>query len=107
MMKQLFPYIFLIFVFVASNMAFSQTLLAKQPDYLKQGIVNLKEENYEEAVEDFKKARELNPDSSITAYYLGIAYKKIQNYPEAKLHLKDALTLSPKVKEAVIELSDV
>ncbi len=76
-------------------------------NYLQQGIANLKEENYEEAVDDFKKARELNPESSITAYYLGIAYKKIQNYPEAKTHLKDALTLEPKVKEAVIELSDV
>lgn len=108
MKKQLVLYIFLIFVLaVAPGMAFSQTILAKQPDELKQGIANLKEENYEEAVEDFKKARELNPDSSITAYYLGIVYKKIQNYPEAKTHLKDALTLEPKVKEAVIELSDV
>ncbi|MBI5748218.1 MAG: tetratricopeptide repeat protein [Nitrospinae bacterium] len=105
MQRYFFPIAFIL-LFLFSAKVYSQPL-PSQPDELKQGIFNLKEENYEEAVEDFKKARELNPDSSITAYYLGIAYKKIQNYPEAKTHLKDALTLSPKVKEAVVELADV
>ena len=74
---------------------------------MKQGIANLKEENYEEAVEDFKRYREIDPRSPIGAYYMGIAYKKTQDYKEAKTNLKDALTLSPPVKEAVVELSDV
>ncbi|MBI3815209.1 MAG: tetratricopeptide repeat protein [Nitrospinae bacterium] len=89
------------------EMAFPQESPPKQVNYLQQGIANLKEENYEEAVEDFKKVREENPDSSIAAYLLGLAYKKVQDYKEAKIHLKDALILKPEVKEAVPELSDV
>src|SRR3990167_7782652 len=102
---QFYPFcIFLILIIISiSEQAFSQT----QSSHLKQGIANLKEENYEEAVEDFKKVRELNPSSSMAAYYLGIAYKKIQDYKEAKNNLKDALSLEPRVKEAVVELADV
>lgn len=81
--------------------------IADKPDYLKQGTANLKDENYEEAVDDLKKAREDDPNSSIAAFYLGVAYKKIQDYKEARVHLKDAITLSPAVKEAVMELADV
>lgn len=81
--------------------------VAEKPDYLKQGTANLKDENYEEAVEDLKKAREHDPKSSVAAFYLGAAYKKIQDYKEARVHLKDAITLSPAVKEAVMELADV
>ncbi|MBI3599437.1 MAG: tetratricopeptide repeat protein, partial [Nitrospinae bacterium] len=92
-------------IFIFYEESSSQTLIP--PDYLTKGIANLKEENYEEAVEDFKKVREENPDSSTAAYLLGLAYKKVQDYKEAKVHLKDALTLAPPVKEAVPELSDV
>ncbi len=86
----------------------SQTeTIAEKPDYLKQGIANLKDENYEEAIDDLKKARDHDPKSSVAAFYLGAAYKKIQDYKEARVHLKDAINLSPAVKEAVIELADV
>lgn len=86
---------------------FPPETVAEKPDYLKQGTANLKDENYEEAVDDLKKAREDDPNSSIAAFYLGIAYKKIQDYKEARVHLKDAITLSPAVKEAVMELADI
>lgn len=69
-------------------------------DYLKEG-------SYEEAVEEFKKARAEDPASAVAAYYLGIACKKMQDYSNAKTNLKDAVTLRPAVKEAVVELADV
>lgn len=87
-------------ILVCPERAFPQT------DYLKNGIANLKQENYEEAVEDLKKARHEDPKSSTAAYFLGVAYKKIQDYKNAKINLNDAITLKPKVKEAVIELAD-
>lgn len=76
-------------------------------DYVTRGADSLKEGNYEEAVEDFKKAREKDPKSSVAAFYLGVAYKKMQDYGEAKVNLRDAITLMPPVKEAVAELADV
>ncbi|MBI5562830.1 MAG: tetratricopeptide repeat protein [Deltaproteobacteria bacterium] len=74
---------------------------------VKQGIANLKGENLEEAIEDFKRARLEAPDSSVAAYFLGIALKKTQNYEEARKNLSDAIRLTPAVKEAVVELADV
>jgi tetratricopeptide (TPR) repeat protein len=105
MMKQIFTYcIFISFIisFIFAQKAFSSDIA----DPLKHGIFNLKEENYEEAIDDLKKYREQNPTFSIAAYFLGIAYKKTYNFAEAKIHFKDAVTFEPRVKEAVVELSD-
>ncbi|MBI4377845.1 MAG: tetratricopeptide repeat protein [Nitrospinae bacterium] len=107
MQRQSLFIFFLILLFISPVNSLSQTLSSEEENDLKQGIANLNEENYEEAVEDFKKAREYNPNSSIAAYFLGIACKKVQNYKEAKIHLKDAITLLPHVREAVVELADV
>lgn len=111
MIRQTFLYFFVIFlisfgVSICPKNAFPQPPPEKRIDYLKQGISNLQQENFEEAVEDLKKAREKDPKSSTAAYFLGVAYKKTQNYKEAKDNLNDAIKLTPAVKEAVIELAD-
>ncbi|MEK6532150.1 MAG: tetratricopeptide repeat protein [Deltaproteobacteria bacterium] len=84
-----------------------QGAVQKAVGLLEAGIANIKEENFEEAVEDLKKARSMEPSSSIAAYYLGIAYKKTQDFANAELNLTDALKLAPKIKKAAIELADV
>lgn len=84
----------------------AETINEQQTDYVKKGIENLKAENYEEAVDDLKKARENDPSSSLAAYYLGRAYKKTQKYSEAAANFEDAVKLQPAVREAVIELAD-
>ena len=76
-------------------------------DYLESGIASLREGNYEEAVQELRMARSQSPESSLAAYYLGVSFKKVQNYSEAKVHLKDAVRLRPPVKEAIVELADV
>jgi tetratricopeptide (TPR) repeat protein len=76
-------------------------------DFLKEGIEQYREENYEEAVEVLLKAREQNPNSSLAAFYLGLAYKQIIDYPNARVHFRDAVTLESRVNEAVVELIDV
>src|SRR5574337_2142952 len=48
----------------------------KETNYLEMGIADLREGNYEEAVEELRKVRSQSPDSSLAAYYLGVAYKK-------------------------------
>jgi len=81
--------------------------LCKESEYLKKGIEQYKEENYEEAVEILKKAREEDPASSTAAFFLGLAYKQVTDYPSAAVNLRDAVTLTPKIKEALVELIDV
>ncbi|KPK42596.1 MAG: hypothetical protein AMJ78_01930 [Omnitrophica WOR_2 bacterium SM23_29] len=80
---------------------------AEELSPLEQGITYYKQENYDEALSILQKARELEPDSSLAAYYLGITYKQLQDYKNAKSHLIDAVSLTPKIKEALLELVDV
>jgi tetratricopeptide (TPR) repeat protein len=89
-------------VFLSLNPAFCQT-----SKYLEQGISQYRQENYEEAIEILKKAREEDPTSSIAAFFLGLAYKQVIDYPRAITHLKDAITLTPRIKDAVVELVDI
>ena len=74
---------------------------------LEQGIRHFQRENNDEAASLLKKAREEDPASSRAAFYLGMTLKRLQRYDEAKKHLADAVTLTPKVKEALHELIEV
>lgn len=74
---------------------------------LEQGIWDYQHENYDEALDYLKRAREEDPQSSLAAYYLGITYKKLQDYKEAKPHLEDAVKLKPHIKGALVELIDL
>jgi len=78
-----------------------------QPPYFSKGVGYYKEGAYEEALEIFLKAREEQPTSSLIAYFLGLTYKQMQDYSKAKSALKEAVTLKPPVKEALLELIDV
>jgi tetratricopeptide (TPR) repeat protein len=74
---------------------------------LKDGIQQYKDENFEEAVEILEQERQRHPESSLAAFFLGMAYKQIMEYPKALENLEDAVNRPPRIKEAVIELVDV
>ncbi len=90
-------------VFIYSCPVYSQD----QNPGLQSGIAEFNQENYEEALDLFLKARSVQRGSSQPAYYLGITYKNLENYSEAKKYLKEAVKLSPVIKEALMELADV
>lgn len=73
---------------------------------LDRGLKELKEENYDEALVEFKEARRLDPALSSAAYLLGITYKSLGEYPDAVANLRDAVTLTPPIREALPELID-
>lgn len=79
---------------------------AESPSLIE-GIKQYKEENFEEAVEILLKAREEDPKSSAAAFFLGLAYKQVLDYPKALEHLRDSVTLHPKIKEGLVEVIDV
>ncbi|MDP3787024.1 MAG: tetratricopeptide repeat protein [Candidatus Omnitrophota bacterium] len=89
-----------------SLLAPTQISAADSPT-LEKGISLYKQENFDEALPILKKAKEEDPNSSLAAYYLGITCKQLQNYKEAKTQLIDALSLTPKIKEALLELVEV
>ncbi|NVL90001.1 MAG: tetratricopeptide repeat protein [Desulfobacterales bacterium] len=80
--------------------------IGKSP-LLREGIEQYKQENYEEAVDLLTKARKKAPKSSSAAFFLGMAYKQMMDYQKASKHLRDAVTLTPRIKEALVELIDV
>jgi tetratricopeptide (TPR) repeat protein len=86
---------------------FAPSILPAQglPD-LQPGIEQYRADNYEEALETFRKVRQENPSSSAAAFWLGLTYKQMNLTPEAIPHLEAASTMKPAVKEAVIELID-
>ena len=80
---------------------------SQQPVTLEEGIRQYQLENYEEAVEVLTKVRANNRASTAAAFFLGMAYKQVMEYPKAVDNLQDAVTLTPPIKEALIELVDV
>lgn len=100
----------IILVFNFSGIVFSQETAQdetkKLNPTLEKGIGLYKHENFDEALGVLKKARQEEPQSTLAAYYVGLTYKQMQNYKEAVPHLRDAVTMSPKIKGALIELVD-
>jgi len=96
------PIILLFAITLFAPAAFGQT-----PGSLQEGIRQYQADNYEEAVEIFKKARKEAPQSTEAAFWLGMAYKAQSDFTGALPHLEAAVTLRPPVKEAVVELIDI
>src|SRR3989304_7804579 len=75
-----------------------------QTSSLSRGIEEYKDENFEEALEILVKAREEDPASSLSAFYLGLTYKQLMNYKDAEVNFSDAVTLNRPVQDAVVAL---
>jgi tetratricopeptide (TPR) repeat protein len=97
----LFLFLFLVTIFMTFD-AFSQ-----QPQSLDEGISLYKAGKYDEAVTALAKARQEDPKSSSAAFFLGLSYKQTMEYEKALPNFQDAVTLTPKIKEALVELIDV
>jgi tetratricopeptide (TPR) repeat protein len=82
-------------------------VLAEENPLLEEGIALYRQEDYDEALSALKKVREEDPTSTLAAYYLGLTYKQIQDYKHAKPHLEAAVTHTPKIKGALLELVEV
>ncbi|MBM3250320.1 MAG: tetratricopeptide repeat protein [Candidatus Omnitrophica bacterium] len=97
----------LILAFFALQFFVSCCLAEEKPTpALEKGIGQYKHENYEEALATLKKARQEDPQSTLAAFYLGLTYKKIQDYQASLEPLREAVTNTPKIKEALMELID-
>ncbi|MDD5439746.1 MAG: tetratricopeptide repeat protein [Candidatus Omnitrophica bacterium] len=73
---------------------------------VKKGIYQFRQENYDEALVTLKTARAGQPDNPLAAYYLGLTYKRMENYVESSKELEASLTMTPRIKGALIELID-
>jgi len=61
----------------------------------------------ENAIHTWHQCISLNPENYKANYYLGIAFKTLENYPEAEIFLQKANKLSPKETILQLELAEV
>jgi hypothetical protein len=84
-----------------------QSPLYGSENLLEKGIAEYKSENYEEALDILLAVRYEQPASSVAAFYLGLTHKQMREYRLAERSFRDAVTLSPPVKDAYLELAEV
>ncbi|MDD2703074.1 MAG: tetratricopeptide repeat protein [Candidatus Omnitrophica bacterium] len=110
-MKKRNPFAVNVFQLVLSfGMVFGPVLpytFAQDEDGFKKAQWFFQHENYEEALSLLKDLRTRIPQSSEIACYLGMTYKRLQDFLAAKPHLEAAVTLRPNVKNAYLELIDL
>lgn len=75
-------------------------------DYKEQGNEFLKFNNFDKAIECYKKSISLAPNYADAYFNLGKAYKLKKDYPSAILALEKSKTLSPKDTEAITILGE-
>ena len=96
----------LLFCFCLFLASLSSLVHAEGKTILQQGVEQYQQENYEEAIELFTRVRQQEPASAEAAFFLGMAYKQVLDYQKAAVHLRDAATFTPPVKEALVDLID-
>jgi tetratricopeptide (TPR) repeat protein len=99
-------FVLFLFLLMSAVLLWQQQLYATD-NLLEKGIEEYKAENYEEAVDILLAVRYEQPASSIAAFYLGLTYKQMREYKLAERNLREAITLSPPVKDAYLELAEV
>ena len=94
-------------VLLVAGLLSATLAVADAQSSLDKGIIQYQRENYDEALGFLKAAREEEPQSTRVAYYLGLTYKKMQDYLQAKFFLTQAVEGTPKIQEALLELIEV
>lgn len=76
-------------------------------EYYKQGCVHIENSRYLKGINKLKKANEIEPHCEKTHYYLGKGYFKLDRLKEAKLALKETLSIQPNYPQARELLSEI
>jgi tetratricopeptide (TPR) repeat protein len=68
--------------------------------HLNQGNAYFAQERYQEAIDAYKQAIQIEPDYAEAHYYLGLVYGKQERYQEAINAFKQAIQIKPDYAEA-------
>ena len=64
-------------------------------EYLSSGKTKIQQGNHKEAIEDFTKALEIDPENADAYYHKGLVKYSLENYKEATEYLTKALEFDP------------
>ena len=68
--------------------------------YIDEGIVDIKNGKYKNAIENIDKSIELKNDWEISYFYRGVANQALGNYDEAMLDYTKSIQINPKMTDA-------
>lgn len=69
-------------------------------EFLDEGIINIKNGNYQSAITKINSAIEIKRDWEIPYFYRAVAHQALQNYNDALLDYTKALQINPKMTDA-------
>lgn len=75
--------------------------------YLSKGILSLEAGEYETALSQFEAAVKEEPADANLHYFLGLTYRKLERFPEARTALERARTLDPSLGKVHFDLGVV
>ena len=82
-----------------------EILLLRERKVYNRALIFAKLNRYSEAIAEFKKELEKNPDNTNAYYHLGNSYLKLKEYDKAETAIKNALKLKPNFSEARFQLA--
>ena len=68
--------------------------------YIDEGIVDIKNGKYQNAIENIDKSIELNGNWEISYFYRGVANQALGNFDEAMLDYTKSIQINPKMTDA-------
>jgi tetratricopeptide (TPR) repeat protein len=101
--------ILLLFLVSAWSLACPSFCRSETPSedlFLQQAAQQLRQENYEEALELLKRSWQKGPHTAEKAFLLGRVNRRLLRYAEAQRFLEEALRLKPDYPEAQLLLAD-
>ncbi len=75
--------------------------------YNLRGVSHFKGRRYEQAIQDFHFALNIDPGSAMDLVNLGLSYKRVGKHQQAIIHLQAGLELDPGLDRARAELEDL
>ena len=69
------------------------------------GMSNAKINKHEDAINNYKKAIELNPDNATTYFHLGILFHDLNQYSQAIKSYKKAISINPTYVDAIFNIA--
>ena len=75
--------------------------------YLDNGIYDIQDGKFEEAVEKINKSIELKNDFEISYFYRAVANQALKNYDEAMLDYTKSIQINPKMTDSYYNMAEI
>lgn len=73
--------------------------------YYNYGLDLYEEENYKQALKEFRKGYHKNPEYALLPYMIGLCYQKLEEFDKAKEAFQETLSLTPEDTDALYNLA--